>query len=831
MTSDILTEALALHEAGISIIPTHPAGPAGDKRPAIPSWKPYQTECATEDQIRAWFEHGQHGIAVICGNVSRGLVMVEIEAQAAPRLTDLEQAATEAGLKDLWGRVTTGWFEKTPSGGYHWYLYAPNNTSGNRKLARTRNHHVLAETRENGGYSLVAPTDGRFHHSGQPWTRLTGGPKTAATLTTTELDDFLSIFRTLDETPAQAAITTPTPVPSKHDGITPGDDYEAKTSWHDILGPHGWVPIGQRGTATMWRRPGKKFGISASTGAAEDRDRLYVWTTSTLFEAEVPYTKFGAYALLEHGGDHSAAAKALHDQGFGKQPEHPRDTTGLDAFIKSLPVLGSPAISTSTPTPVEHTPAPIAQVTEPDVYTRTDDGNALRFADTYAHQLHWIPDQDTWASWNGHKWDAENGDAVAVELAKSLARNLPEEDKLDEQHKRRSLSKNGINNMLALARTISKLYAPLATFDNDPYILNTPQGVVDLRTGKMSAPNPKVRTLRATTVAPDPNNVAPRWHQFLAETFTNDPEIIAYVQRLLGLAVIGEVHEQILPFFHGAGANGKSTMLNVIQALLGIGQGGYTTTIPAEVFLASAANRHPADIASLAGVRIAVTSETEEGQKFAEARVKLLTGSDNISARFMHGNFFTFTPTHTFFLLSNHEPEVNSGGTAFWRRVRKIPFLNIVPASQRDPYLERTLTEEGPGILAWILQGTRGYLADGMHEPEAVKVATREYELDQDTAAQFIAEQCDLGDPNQPHMQIAVAKFYSAYDLWCRRNGLEPIHKNHLGKNLRKHGIETNRGPGGFRMYRGVALKPEWDDTEGHDGDLQPAWGKEGDTK
>lgn len=809
-------EATRLHNAGISIIPIHPAGPQGDKRPAVPTWKPYQTQTASPEQIHAWFQGDAHGIAVICGHVSNGLVMVEIEGKAAHHMAALKATATELGLQDLWLRVTNGWFEATPSGGFHWYLFAPGNESKNRKLARTATSEVLAETRENGGYSVVAPTDGRFHHTGAAWTRLTGGPTTAATLTNDELDDFLSIFRTLDETPAQAAIATPTPTPTKYDGVTPGDDFEDKTPWTDILGPHGWVAVQQRGHATMWRRPGKNAGISASTGAAEDRDRLYVWTTSTLFEPETPYTKFGAYALLEHGGDHSKAAKALSDKGYGRQPEHARDVTGLDTFIKNLPVQGVPAPSaavvtdTTTQASAPTASVPVLDVTEPEIYTRTDDGNALRFADTYAHQLKYIPQKGTWAVWNGHKWDSENGDATANELARTLARNLPEDDKADEQHKRRSLSRNGILNMLSLARTSNQIYAPLPTFDNDHLTLNTPSGPVNLKTGHIDTPNPANRFLRSTTVAPQ-DMETPRWDTFLAQTFTNDEELIGYVQRLLGLALIGKVHEQILPFFHGAGANGKSTMLNVVQHLLGIGDSGYTTTVPADIFLAASSNRHPADIASLAGARIAVTSETEEGQRFAEARVKLLTGSDNISARFMGKDFFTFTPSHSFFLLSNHEPEVNSGGSAFWRRVRKIPFLNIVPPEARDPRLEEKLLEEGPGILNWMLIGARRYLYRGLQEPDAVKVATKEYELHQDSLRQFLDEQCTLGDPNQQHMQLTVKEFRTSYELWCRENGLDSVGSKTLSQRLRTHGVHTTQLAKGIRYYTGIMINPEWD--------------------
>lgn len=820
MPSPYLQEALLLHQTGISVLPIRPATSEGDKRPAV-AWKRLQEERASEEEIRTWFDTDQYGLGIICGKVSGNLVMVEIEGAAGMRLADITATARTLHLDTLWERVHSGWFEATPKGGFHFYIRTDTPSGkGNQKLAQRAisptERLTLAETREEGGYTVIAPTDGRFHADGKPWIRLRGGPATIPTISLAEYDDLLALFRIIDEMPHAAQDTTlharqaaPQLPTDPHAGISPGDDFEARTSWAEILTPHGWTPVREQGNETLWCRPGKTFGISASTGASPDRDRLYVWSTSTIFDSERPYTKFGAYSLLNHGGDHSQAAKALADKGYGRQAEHTRDTVGLDSFLSSHQASTQPA---AEPASDVAAPSALAALEEPEIFTRTDDGNALRFADAYHGSLRWIPETRAWASWNGHKWDAQNGNAVAAELAKQLIRNLPEDDKADQTHKTRSLSRAGIVNMLALAQTSQRLYAPMALFDQDANLLNTPSGPVDLRTGRTLLPDPALHCLRSTTIAPDPGMPTPRWNRFLAQTFTNNAHLITYVQRLLGVALIGRVHEQLLPFFHGAGANGKSTLLNVTQAILGIGAAGYSTTVPADIFLTSASTRHPTDIASLAGVRVAVTSETEEGQRFGEARVKLLTGSDNISARFMRGDFFTFTPTHTIFLVSNHAPEVASGGTAFWRRIRKIPFDNIVPADQRDPHLEEKLLAEGPGILAWLIQGARDYLKAGMEEPAEVRIATEEYELDQDSIAQFVGEQCVLGDPNVAGMQTLVATFRSGYEAWCRENGLEAFPAKTLSQRLKKHGVGVVRRTKGARYYTGIRLRPEWSD-------------------
>lgn len=821
-TNPLHERAIQLAEAGISIMPIQPADKKlGDKRPAL-SWKRLQHEHLTPAEITDWFGNGTYGIGVIMGAISRDLMMIELEGRAADQLPELTHAANALGVTDVWARMF-GWYETTPSGGYHWYVYAPGNTNGNRKLARNADGEVTAETRENGGYSVVAPLDGaQFHHTGQgAWTLLNGGPETAATLTPDELDDLLDVFRTLNHTPTtktSSPTSTPTYTPPNerdpHAGVTPGDDFEDKTSWDEILTPHGWKAVYTRGTETFWRRPGKTHGVSASTGHAGDRDRLYVWSSSTNFDTETPYTKFAAYTLLEHEGDYTKAAKYLSSQGYGRQVEHPRDTTGLDAFINSklsrsgfsndsAPANDALQATISPQTTIPATDAPTI-VTEPDVYTRTDDGNALRFADLYRHTFKYIDERGSWAHWDGHKWDIEGGNASAIEAARTLARNLPTDDKADIKHKQRTLNANAIRNMLSLAKNTQGIYSHITSFDADPYLLNTPAGTVNLTTGHLTPPNPATLCLRSTTVAPDSTMPTPQWDTFIDQTFMNDTALITYIQRFFGQALIGETNEQLLPFFYGTGANGKTTMLNVIQNILGTGPTGYSNTSPAEILTAS--NRHPTEIAALSGVRLAVISELEEGQRIAEAKAKELTGGDNITARFMGKDFFTFTPTHTIVALTNNMLETSGGGSAaLWRRMRLIPFLYVVPKKDRNPHLERDLMAEAPGILAWMIDGAISYLADGLKEPASVRVATANYEADQNTVRQFINEVCTRHETNQELFQVPVPKVRAAYERWCGQNGYEPVNHIIFGRRMKREGID-NKNSGSTRYYVGLSL-------------------------
>lgn len=798
MPNTILDAALDAHANGLTVIPIHQANPQGDKRPAI-HWK--TTRLNSEKQIRQWWENDNYGLAIAMGQTSRGLIMIELEGAHAHALNTLNTTFTQTGMSNLWTALNTGWFEQSPSGGYHWYAYAPDNTSGNRKLARTPNKQVIAETRENGGYSVIAPTDARYHHSHKPWTRITGGPATAPTLTLEQLDDILTIFRTLDQTPPTPTQPAPTIKHRPENGITPGDDYENKTSWEQILTPHGWTKNYTRGEETFWTRPGKNHGISASTGHATDRDRLYVWSTSTEFNTETPYTKFAAYTLLNHAGDYTQAAKTLANEGYGQEPKHfapTREDQDIDNWINNNHADTKHAHTTI----IEPT---TSNNTNPIEYTRTDDGNALRFAHTTCGKLRWIPQKQTWAAWDGHKWDTENGNATAIETARTLMRNLPQDNKLDQTHRKHSLSNSAINAMLALARNSKEIYTPLQKFDTNPYILNTPAGTINLHTGKLTPPNPDTLCLRSTTTPPNPTMQTPRWNQFLDQTFLNDQPLITYMQRFFGMCILGKTAEQILPFLHGAGANGKSTMLNVIQQILGIGPTGYTITSPAEILTQT--NRHPADIAALQGIRLAIITELEEGKHIAEAKTKELTGGDNLTARFMGKDFFTFTPTHTFVILTNNIPETNGGGTqALWRRIRNIPFPYVVPKQNRDPDLETKLLAEAPGILTWIINGTIDYLQHGLTEPEAVTRATQAYEAEQNTVTQFLDECCTLHETNRDLFQIRKAELRSKYETWCRINGLTPVGAKQLTQRLQQAGIQSTKGNYGVRYFTGITI-------------------------
>lgn len=343
MGAVLLKAATAMLEAGLCPVP---AAADGTKRP-MPGgsavWKPYTHRLPTPGELGMWFANGStDGIGTVCGAVAGNLLGFDIEGRAVTEgvWQEVQDIAHRTGLADLLNRCIAGYAETTASNGAHILVRCDRPVSGNLKLARRPatpeelaadpddRVKVLLETRGEGGYLVLAPSGGRTHPNGREWRVVTGGVDTIAMVTADELEDLYALFRSVDRMPAAAP---PPPRQSRPvgDGARPGDRYSDATSWADLLTPHGWVHVysGSRDVHRYeaWRRPGKTAGISATTNA-NGTDTLIVHSTSTPFDAHPSsYTKFGAFAVLQHNGDHAAAARALAaDPRYGGTPKAER---------------------------------------------------------------------------------------------------------------------------------------------------------------------------------------------------------------------------------------------------------------------------------------------------------------------------------------------------------------------------------------------------------------------------------------------------------------------------------------------------------------------------
>ncbi|WP_328544608.1 DUF927 domain-containing protein [Streptomyces europaeiscabiei] len=338
--TDLRAAARELHDAGLCVLPIKADG---TKKPAV-SWLEYKVTRTTPEQHDGWFDGGRpRGIAVVYGEVSGGIELIEFEGLAIREglLDDVTSIMNDSGLGEPWAAILGGWVTESPSGGRHYRVRVkgggvPGNTKLAQRLARPDEYTPhqrqrvaekpdakvilpLIETRGEGGYGLVEPSGGPVHASGRPYVRLAGGPDTIPVLDAETVDAIRTVCRMVDALPQpEAAKTAPRPAPPRADGsLRPGDDFEARASWEDIL--HGiFRPMNTRGSETYWGWADGVGGVKATTGK-DEHDRLFVFATGSEFQSETPYSKFGAYALLEHGGDHKAAARALAHQGYGSR--------------------------------------------------------------------------------------------------------------------------------------------------------------------------------------------------------------------------------------------------------------------------------------------------------------------------------------------------------------------------------------------------------------------------------------------------------------------------------------------------------------------------------
>jgi len=410
MKTDILLTALELANEGISVVPV---ATDGSKRPGVSTWKEYQERRATSDELMAWFQ-GAEGVGVICGKVSGNLEMLELEGRAvADKIhLDIKEMAKQAGLGTVWERLNNGYVEMTPSGGLHWLYRIKGEVPGNTKLARRPGENggidVLAETRGEGGFVVVAPTNGTCHPSGGAWKMLSGSPKSIPTLTVPERDQLHSLFATFDAIPKQENIQEE--LKPKGEGLTPGDDYNAKVTWEQILEPLGWkkVYVNRQGV-TAWRRPGKTEGISATTNHA-GTDKFYVFTSSTIFDPERSYTKFAVFAIVEHNSDFTKAARALREQGYGDQRS---ELKTLEVHSPSLVQLHNEdgEIIESSWIPKQIQELELEQEPAPSLLRR-EDGNHLLYAGKINAIFGESESGKTWIALEAVRQEIEKGNIV-----------------------------------------------------------------------------------------------------------------------------------------------------------------------------------------------------------------------------------------------------------------------------------------------------------------------------------------------------------------------------------------------------------------------------------
>ena len=371
----------------------------------------------------------------------------------------------------------------------------------------------------------------------------------------------------------------------------------------------------------------------------------------------------------------------------------------------------------------------------------TEEAIALEFAERHGKHLRYVAAWGRWMVYDAGRW-AKDDTVDVFDKARHLcrAKSAALAKVLNNQSLVRKLATAATASAIEkLARSDRRHAATVDQWDADPWLLNTPEGTVDLRTGKSRDHCPDDYMTLQTAVAPA--GECPLWLSFLDRVTDGDNDLISYLQRLTGYSLTGSTREHVLGNLHGTGANGKTVFINAVAGVFG----DYHKTAPMEVFTASTFDRHPTELAMLRGPRLITATETESGKGWKEARIKALTGGDIISARFMRQDFFEFEPVFKLLIAGNHKPPLRKVDEAIRRRFHMIPFTVTIPKNERDEELPEKLRAEWPGILRWAVEGTAAWLAEGLNPPKAVRDTTEEYLSGEDAFGQWLAETCEVG--------------------------------------------------------------------------------------
>jgi putative DNA primase/helicase len=431
----------------------------------------------------------------------------------------------------------------------------------------------------------------------------------------------------------------------------------------------------------------------------------------------------------------------------------------------------------------------------------SDEALALRFTARHCGDLRFVNRWGCWMSWDGRKWGRDQT-LQAFDFARAVARKASAE----------IMGRGGqvkLASVVASAKTVAAIErlaradrhhaSDTGDWDLDPWVLNTPEGTVDLRTGEMRPHSRDDLITKVTAIAPGGD--CKMWLAFLRRVFDGDEALVTFSRRMLGYSLTGSTREHALFFLHGTGGNGKGVFLNTWHGILA----DYAAVAAMETFTASKVDRHPTDLAMLRGARAVIAQETEQGQQWAESRIKALTGGDPISARFMRQDFFTFTPAFKLMIAGNHKPSLRSVDESVRRRFNLVPFTVTIPQAERDAELAEKLKAEWPGILAWAIEGCLEWQRTGLAPPPAVLDATRSYLADEDAFGRFFDERCTAAV--DPEAVVEVRDLFASWREWCTAGGEFAGSTKRFSQLLEARGFERSKHPNNRRAcFRGIQL-------------------------
>ncbi|HVU88049.1 MAG TPA: phage/plasmid primase, P4 family [Pirellulales bacterium] len=447
---------------------------------------------------------------------------------------------------------------------------------------------------------------------------------------------------------------------------------------------------------------------------------------------------------------------------------------------------------------------------------QTDNANADRVLSRHGDSLLFVERRKCWHVYDGARWAEDHG--VAISLAKQNAERLWTEfaatapglagNTLSNALKFVKASNGGsaISNVEKLMRADARVRIPdrdlSSVFDAQAHLLNVLNGTVDLRTGEL---RPHDRSDRITRLAPvtfDPDAGCPQWREFIRWATVDDRELGQFLQRSLGSALWGEVRDHVLLILYGTGRNGKGTLLSVLRKILG----DYATEAAKDLLIERKHEGHATERAALCGRRLVTCTESARRAHLDEALVKQLTGGDTITARGMRENLWSFQPSHTLIMATNHRPRISGTDLGIWSRIRLVPFNARISDAAKDTGLATKLEAEASGILSWLIAGCRLWQDDGfkLMDAAAVTEATAEYRESSDLLKPFLDE-CTI---EQPHGRVLFGDLREAYLSWCKTHGIaQPMGERTFREDLDARGFEGKPGAQGKKFRLGLVLR------------------------
>lgn len=422
-----------------------------------------------------------------------------------------------------------------------------------------------------------------------------------------------------------------------------------------------------------------------------------------------------------------------------------------------------------------------------------DDALALRFSYNFGNALRYVEAWGKWMAWDGSVWRKD--DTLRVyDLVRRQCRVVSNEAASPALQTRLASGKT-VAAVEKLARADRRHAATADQWDADPWLLNTPLGIVDLKTGAMSPHVSDEHMTKSTAVAPDGDCRV--WLKFLDQVTKSNKELIGYLQRAAGYALTGSIREHAMLFCHGTGGNGKGTFLNTIKAVMG----DYAINSPSETFMARTGASHLTELARLQGARLVLAQEISDGNSLNTARVSAITGGDMITANFMRQDHFDFMPQFKLFMSGNHKPGLGNVTDAMRRRLNMIPFEVKISGTDVDQELPDKLRSEWPGILRWMIDGCLWWQDKKLSPPEIVVSSTGEYFEAEDAFAQWIEDCCTVRRDDW----ATVAELFKSWMAWARAAGEFVGSQKRFSQALVSRGKQADK-IAGQRSFRRIAI-------------------------